>query len=68
MMLTTSQVARMLNITVLTAGRYCARGSIKAININPNGKLARWRIPSEEVEKFTGMKVVLNDQGQPILK
>lgn len=57
MMLTTPEIARMLRVTVPCVGKYCARGVLKAVNLNPHGKIATWRVPVEEVEKLTGMKV-----------
>ena len=66
-MLTCGQVAKMLSMSLSAIARYCKQGSIKAINISPSTKRGAWRVPPQEIEKLTGMRVEWDENDLPRL-
>lgn len=51
-LLTCAIVGLMLGVTVQTISAMIRRGDFKAVNINPHGKVGRYRIPKSEVESL----------------
>lgn len=66
-MLTAKDLQKLLRISRATACRMCSEGRIKAINVNPLGKVSAWRIFPEDLENFVGMKVQFNENDLPYL-
>lgn len=66
-MLTAKQVAKMLSMSPTAIAKFCRLGSIKAINASPSTKKGAWRIPPQEIEKLTGMRVEWDENDLPRL-
>jgi len=66
-MLTAKQVAKMLGMSPISIAKFCRLGSIKAINVSPSTKKGAWRIPPQEIEKLTGMRVEWDENDLPRL-
>ena len=46
------EVSFILQVSTPKVAKLCVEGQLSRVNINPNGKRPRWRIPLESLEQF----------------